>query len=133
MSRAQLEKIEREIQKKLQQENLRWHMVWRAKDVVVCKWKDKRDVLTISNAHTHHKLLPLIIALEKKNKSATLWEITTIQCLELIAVIRCYPTTQGKEKLWGSTKKQEYTSLKSSLPMHSTFAENFHRTRSFVI
>ena len=28
-------------------------MIWRIKnDVSVCKWKDKRDVLTISNAHS---------------------------------------------------------------------------------
>ena len=53
MPRAHLEKIEREIQKRLQQKNLKKvEMVWMAKeDVVVCKWKDKRDVHTISNAH----------------------------------------------------------------------------------
>ena len=27
-------------------------MVWRAKDVAVCKWNNKCDVLMISNAHT---------------------------------------------------------------------------------
>ncbi|MEL7307546.1 MAG: transposase [Pseudomonadota bacterium] len=34
--------------------------VWsRSKDVVVAKWKDKRDVLTISNKHTEPKLVPV--------------------------------------------------------------------------
>ena len=65
--------------------------------------------------HMHHKLLPLLPALEKKNKSPTLWE-TTID-LELIAVTKYCLTTQGQEKLWDGTKKQEYTSMKSSLLM----------------
>ena len=56
--------------------------------------------------HRHHKLLPLLIALEKKNRSPTLWETTRIQCLKLNKVNRCCPTTQGYEKLWGGTKSR---------------------------
>ena len=49
--------------------------------------------------HTHHNLLPLLIALEKKNKSPTLWETATIQCLELIAVTRCCPPLRVKKNI----------------------------------
>ena len=64
--------------------------------------------------HRHNKLLPLLIALEKKNRSPTLWETTRIQCLKLNKVNRCCPTTQGYEKLWGGTKSR------------STHSWNFH-------
>ena len=51
MPRAHLEKIEKEIQKKLLQENLKkWDGL--EVDIVVLKWKDKRDVLLILIAHT---------------------------------------------------------------------------------
>ena len=69
MSRAQLEKIERVIQKKLQQENLkkvRWFR-GRKKMFFVCKWKTSVMLLRF-RMHTHHNLLPLLIALEKKKQ-----------------------------------------------------------------
>ena len=50
-ARAHLEKIEKEIQKKLLQKNLKkWDGL--EVDIVVLKWKDKRDVLLILIAHT---------------------------------------------------------------------------------
>ena len=50
--------------------------------------------------HTH---TPQIVTannrLGKEKQKRNIVRDYTIQCLELIAVIRCYPTTQGKEKL----------------------------------
>ena len=126
MSRAHLENIERVIQKKLQQENLKKVRWFRGRNKMFLFVNGKTSVMLLRfRMHTHHNLLPLLIALEKKNKSPTLWETATSQCLELIAVTRCCPTTQGQEKYWGATKKQGYTSLKSILPMHSSFTEIF--------
>ena len=47
-------------------------MIWRSNnDIIVCKWKDKREVLTISSAHKPEM------------------DIATTQCLVLIGVSKC--------------------------------------------
>ena len=34
-------------------------MWYQSGNVVVCKWKDKRDVLTIRNKHTNSEIVPV--------------------------------------------------------------------------
>ena len=73
MSRAHLENIERVIQKKLQQENLKKVRWFRGRNKMFLFVNGKTSVMLLRfRMHTHHNLLPLLIALEKKNKSPTL-------------------------------------------------------------
>ena len=55
-------------------------MVWRSKeDMTVAKWRDKQDVLMISNAHIP-KMMTVQIEVATKSKNLTWSKITIIQC-----------------------------------------------------
>ena len=73
-------------------------VIWRSQnDVTFCKWKDKRDVLTISKAYVP-EMVKGTNCHGKKKENQTLSETTVSQCQVFIVVTRCYPVTQVFEK-----------------------------------
>ena len=90
---------------------------WVKDDVVVCTWKDKQDILTVSR---------LRIVLARQNKGPILLEAIMIQYLALIEVNICYVMIQGEGK-------QKSGDTYPRPLMNFITAKNFHYNLSLLV
>ena len=81
---------------------------------VVCKWKNKRDVLNISNQYIKPKMDLLLTDVGIKSKSLLLFAIVITDYLVnlWITLIKCYHITQPYVKAFHGIKKLVFTFLR---------------------